>query len=127
MKRTFSRVILGAVLGGAVALVGCGDSSGPTTNTTDVTAAKGDFHDFVANTLTLPLTREQFSIDLDGDGRADNALANIINVLGSQMLIAQDGVNESINGGEVVVLLSVQTSDATLQKDEATGVTLYIG
>ena len=129
MKRTLLMVIVGAALGGAAALVACGDGTTMTTNTGggDVTMAKGDFHDFVANKLTLPTTREQFSIDLDGDGKSDNALANIINVLGSQMLYAQDGVDQSLANGDVVFLFSVQSSDATLQKDETAGVTLYIG
>ena len=128
MKRTLLMAFLGAALGGAGALVACGDSTTMTTPTgTDVTMAKGDYHDFVVDSLKLPTSKEQYSTDLDGDGKSDNALANIINVLGSQMLYAQEGVDKSIANGDVVILFSVQSSDAALSKDDTAGVTLYVG
>src|SRR4051812_4792483 len=105
MKRTLVMVVLGAALGGAGALVACGDTTSMTNGPDKVTMAKGNFNEYVVDSLKLPTAKDQFSIDLDGDGKPDNALANIINVLGSQMLYAQEGVDKSIAEGEVVLLV----------------------
>lgn len=135
MKRTLVMVALGLALGGASALVACGDgttsSSGNDAGTTntgpDVTMAKGDNYDFVVDSLSLPKDSKQFSIDLDGDKKVDNGLALIINILGTVNLDAQAGVSDSVTNGDVVVLLSVQSSDKGFTTDDTAGVTLYIG
>lgn len=85
-------------------LMACGSSSSSPTGGGDngLTAALGKA--CVVNTITLPDTRDKYSIDLDGDGKKDNALANIVTVLGSQGLDTQSGVTASVTSGTVIML-----------------------
>jgi len=68
---------------------------------------------FVANTLTVPQQRSDYAIDLNGDGRVDNQLGNIIGALTGAGLNTQDGVDKAIMGGSVVLLLDETAADLT--------------
>src|SRR5258706_4644331 len=57
---------------------------------------------FVADTITLPQMRVQFSMDLNGDGKLDNQLGNIVGALSSQNLDPQPGVNQALAAGTEV-------------------------
>ncbi|MFI5289284.1 MAG: hypothetical protein ACHQ17_06535 [Polyangia bacterium] len=103
--------ITGLILAAAVALpvAGCGGDSGMSTFTCTAT---GTDLKFVANSLTVPATKNDFAVDLDGDGVPDNALGRIIAALNSQNLMTQDGVNKAVADGSVVLLMD-ETADST--------------
>jgi hypothetical protein len=91
----------------------------------EVTTAHGDFHRFVVNSETLPMSRVDSALDLNGDGRIDNQYGNIVGALASQMLDSQSAVDAEIAAGHSLMLLRVQTADAQLQSDGQVGVTVY--
>jgi hypothetical protein len=72
---------------------------------------------YVANTLTVPMERQQFGMDLNGDGKADNQLGNIIGALSAQNLDTQMGVDQSVCKGQVLLLAKVTSPDSTYQSD----------
>jgi hypothetical protein len=82
---------------------------------------------FVANTLTVPMDRMQFGMDLNGDGKVDNQLGNIIGALTANNLDTQAGVDSSICQGSVILLLKMTSGDATYQNDDATGALIQVG
>lgn len=133
MKRS---IILAAAIGMAgigATLTGCpgGDTGGGADagGSGEVTKDQlhGNFTAYAVNKLVLPQDNKQFAIDLNGDGKVDNQMGNIIGTLATQNLDAQSGVDASLAEGGVVVLLSLQTMDATLKKDDAVGLTFYLG
>jgi hypothetical protein len=82
---------------------------------------------YVANTLTVPMDRMQFGMDLNGDGKVDNQLGNIIGALSANNLNTQDGVDQAVCKGSVILLTTVTSADATYQNDSATGALVQIG
>src|SRR5262245_13994594 len=100
------RLILGTLL----ALSGCGDTSG---GGGEVMMAEGDTSYYVVNKLTVPMEKKDYSIDLNGDGRVDNQLGNIIGALAAQMLDTQKGVDDAVTAGDVLLLVSVQAKSLT--------------
>lgn len=132
MKRS---IILAAALGMAGlggSFIGCnggtgggGDDAG--TPSGDVTTAHGNFTTYAVNKLILPQDNKQFAADLNGDGKVDNQMGNIIGTLATQNLDAQSGVDASLAEGGVVVLLAVQSMDASLKSDSNVGLTFYLG
>lgn len=130
MKRSLLMAFLMGTLG--LVGVGCGGGDGGSdggtpNNGSDVTADQvtGDTHGYVANSLVLPTGNKDKAIDLNGDGRVDNQLGNVIATLSSAGLDTQGGVDKSIEDGDVVLLFNVQTPDLT--KADAVGVSVYIG
>jgi hypothetical protein len=111
------RLICGTLL----ALAGCGGDSGGG----DVVMAEGDQHYYVMNQLTVPMEKKDYSIDLNGDGRPDNQLGNIIGALSAQNLDTQMAVNDAVKGGSVLLLISVQATSLTDANN--VGVTVYLG
>jgi hypothetical protein len=76
MKRVLS------LLSTATLFAACGDSTTGPTVVPDVTmVSSANPAQYVANTLTVPLDRMQFGMDLNGDGKTDNQLGNIIGAL----------------------------------------------
>jgi len=82
---------------------------------------------YVANTLTVPLDRMQFGMDLNGDGKADNQLGNIIGALSANNLNTQDGVDQSVCKGSVVLLMTTTSGDTTFQSDDSSGAFINVG
>src|SRR6185436_1619511 len=65
----------------ATLFAACSDTSGPS-GPPDVTMVSMDNPvKYVANALTVPMDRMQFGMDLNGDGKTDNQLGNIIGAL----------------------------------------------
>jgi len=96
---------------------GGGTSSGDCTATGGTNKAQ-----YVVNSVQVPQQRSDYAIDLNGDGRVDNQLGNIIGALEGQMLHVQDGVNQAVTDGTLIVLMTETSSDATFQSDScATG------
>src|SRR4051794_35180307 len=94
----------------------------------DCTAsAGGNSSKYVTNSVMVPQQRQDYAIDLNGDGRVDNQLGNIIGALEGQMLHVQDGVNIAVTEGNLIVLLNETSSDATFQSDSCATASLQVG
>jgi hypothetical protein len=101
----------------------CGSST-----TGDCTpGAGGNTGKYVVDSLTVPMQRTDYAIDLNGDGRVDNQLGNIIGALSGQGLNTQDGVTQAITGGNLIALLSETSADATYSNDTCAAATLQAG
>jgi hypothetical protein len=85
----------------------------------------GPTSQFVANTITVPTMKGQFALDLNGDGKPDNQLAQILSALQSQGLMPQDGVNKALSMGDVVLLFTEQAPDLT--NADCGGTTVQLG
>lgn len=96
----------------AVPLAGCGGGG----MSTFMCTASGSASQFVANALTVPASKSEFAIDIDGDGQPDNALGRIVAALNSQSLMTQQGVDTAVMDGSVVLLLS-ETASSTSSAD----------
>jgi hypothetical protein len=81
----------------------------------------------VINQLTLPQQRADFAIDLNGDGRTDNQIGNIVAALSSQGVNPQTGTDAAIASGSDIMLLDVESGDATFTNDSCTSTTYYNG
>ncbi len=121
MKRTLAIILL---------VSGCNASDmPPPPPATDITAAEGDFTYYVVNSLTVPMKKKDFSIDLNGDKVEDNQLGNLIGTLvaadSSGKLNPQTAVDKAVADGNVVILASVQAK--SLKDATNVGTTLYLG
>jgi hypothetical protein len=79
----------------------------------------------VARSYTLPQSKADFALDLNGDGKLDNQWGNIIGALAAQNLDPQGGVDQALAAGQLVLLFD-QTG-ATLTDDGCTRVTFSNG
>ena len=93
----------------------------------DVTSAHGAIHRYVVNKILLPQVKTDDSIDLNGDGRVDNQLGNVLGALASQGLTGQSQQDQLVMSGQVVHLVTVQSADPTLMNDSQVGGTWLIG
>jgi hypothetical protein len=64
----------------------------------------------VVNTLTVPMDRMEFALDLNGDSRPDNQLGNIMAALNSQNLQPQIALSAAVASGDDLLLIDVTTS-----------------
>ena len=103
----------------------CGGDAG---SSGDCTATGGtNKSQFVTNSVLVPQQRSDYAIDLNGDGRVDNQLGNIIGALEGQMLHVQDGVNMAVTDGTLIVLMSESSTDATFTADDCATAQLQVG
>ncbi len=114
MKRAwFSLVPVAALL-----VTGCDDPGAAEC----VNVTSGVSFKFVANTLSVPQSRMDYALDLNGDQKADNQLGNIIGALTQQGLDTQKGVNDAVTAGNVILLMNVtgdSITDSTCASVEA--------
>jgi hypothetical protein len=87
-------------------LAGC--SGGGVSECVNVTT--GVSAQYVVDTLTVPAMRADFAMDLNGDGKADNQLGNIIGALTAQNLDTQAGVNTSLMEGSLILLFGASAN-----------------
>ena len=121
MKRTIF-LSLASILPLAFAACGGGTDSG------DCTASGGtNKAQYVTNAVMVPQQRSDYAIDLNGDGRVDNQLGNIIGALEGQMLHVQDGVNQAVTDGTLIVLMSETSSDSSYQTDSCATAKVQVG
>lgn len=104
------------------AACGGGSDSGDCTATGGMNKAQ-----YVTNAVMVPQQRSDYAIDLNGDGRVDNQLGNIIGALEGQMLHVQDGVNTAVADGTLIVLMSESSTDAAFQSDSCATATVNVG
>ena len=101
---------------------GSGASSG------DCTASGGtNKAQYVVNAVTVPQQRSDDAIDLNGDGRLDNQLGNIISALTGEGLDVQSGVDMATADGTLILLMSETSTDSTFQTDSCATATVQIG
>lgn len=82
---------------------------------------------YVVNAVTVPQQRQDDAIDLNGDGRVDNQLGNIIGALTGQGLKVQDGVDQALMGGDLILLVSESSTDAMYQNDDCATTQMQLG
>jgi hypothetical protein len=82
---------------------------------------------FVFDTVTLPQSRADYAIDLNGDGRADDQLGNLVAALSAQALNPQPGVDAALAAGTLVELVDETSSDPTFATDGCAESNLYHG
>ena len=82
---------------------------------------------FVADTITLPVNKNQYALDLNGDGKADNQLGNIVSALASQGVSPQTNLNTALSAGTEVLLVDEISSDPTFTTDACAGSNLFHG
>jgi hypothetical protein len=125
MKRSsFSTGILSlaSILPLTFAACGGGTDSG------DCTASGGtNKAQYVTNVVMVPQQRSDYAIDLNGDGRVDNQLGNIIGALTGQGLDVQMGVNQAVADGSLIVLMGESSTDAAFQSDACATTTVNVG
>jgi len=120
MKRTIISLV--SLIPLTFAACGGGTDSG------DCTASGGtNKAQYVTNAVMVPQQRSDYAIDLNGDGRVDNQLGNIIGALEGQMLHVQDGVNAATTDGTLIVLMTETSSDAAFQSDSCATAQVQVG
>jgi len=95
----------------------------------DCTASGGtNSAQYVVNSVLVPsMSAKDYGIDLNGDTRVDNQLGQIIVTLAGQGLNVQDGVNQALMGGDLILLLKESSTDAMFQSDSCASTTLQLG
>jgi len=82
---------------------------------------------YLVNAVYLPLARADFSIDLNGDGHADNSFGNLIGALAGQNVDIQSSMNAAVASGSIVHLIGLQSTDASFANDPAAVANWYVG
>jgi hypothetical protein len=93
----------------------------------DVTMAHGMVYKYVVNSLTAPMQRTDFAMDLNGDGHSDNQLGNVIAAMEAIGFDAVTNVAQSVAQGDTIDLVGFQTADPMLMNDDTAGVVLEAG
>jgi hypothetical protein len=123
MKRTISTSLIALL---PLSFAACGGGGGG--GNEDCTPTSGsNTAKYVTNSVSVPQQRTDFSIDLNGDGRQDNQLGNIIGALMGQNLNVQDGVTQAVNNGQLIILAAETSSDATFSADMCASTELQLG
>lgn len=120
-----------AVAASALAACGGGGAKSPDLGSPDLalptetcTAPAGPAAKYVTATVTIPTDATKLAFDLNGDGKADNALGDIASILKTQNIDLQVSANEAVMKGDLLVLLH-QRADASLDADSCQIVDLY--
>jgi len=93
---------------------------------------EGDPHTYVVDTISIPVDAEEatdLGFDIDGDGRVDNQLGNILSALvtaaGGGSLDLQGSIDEAVDAGEILLLANIQATALTSASNA--GFSLYLG
>ena len=101
----------------AAALCACGKAPYP-----DIVGPySGVTYRFVVDRLTLPMQRSDFADDLNGDGRPDNQLGNVVGFLAGQNDLT-DAVDDLLGSGVLAPVIELTTDDPALRNDPTVGV-----
>jgi hypothetical protein len=103
-----------------------GTSSGDDTMTVD---PNGTNHTYVVDSVKLPVKAGEgtkYGLDLDGDGKVDNALGQILAALssaaGAGSLNLQGSIDDQVNSGGIILLANLKATAL----DMATGVAMQV-
>ncbi len=90
---------------------------------------EGTKYTYVVASATLPASAAQatkdYAIDLDGDGRKDNALGSVLSTLKGQGLDVQPALTEAVQDGSIVLLAEFQTK--SFDAASASGLRIFLG
>ncbi len=117
----FRPLLLAALI--PMSLAACGSSA-------ETITPAGTHYKYVVNKALIPVTIAQaneYGLDLDGNGKVDNALGNVISTLSTMGFDVQGTIDKSVLQGSLSLLVDMQTSDATFMSDPATGMSVFIG
>ena len=119
LRKHISLLLLTAAL--PLAACGGGDEGQP--------VPEGEKYTYVVATATVPASASQatkdFGIDLDGDGRKDNALGSVLATLKGQGLDVQPSLTAAVNDGSIVLLTEFQTK--SFSAASASGLRVFLG
>lgn len=119
LRKHISLVLLTAAL--PLAACGGGDEGQP--------VPEGEKYTYVVATASVPTSASQatkdFGIDLDGDGRKDNALGSVLATLKGQGLDVQPSLTDAVNDGSIVLLAEFQTK--SFSAASASGLRVFLG
>lgn len=73
--------------------------------------APGKVYSLATNRLQLPSSGMSYAFDIDGDGRAENQIKNIINVLSTAGLQIQTAIDDAVDAGQIVSLAQLKSGD----------------
>lgn len=120
LRKNLSLLLLSAALP-LVACGGDGDGGQP--------VPEGTKYTYVVASATVPASAAQatkdFGIDLDGDGRKDNALGSVLATLKGQGLDVQPTLTDAVQSGSIVLLAEFQTKDFAAAA--ASGLRIFLG
>lgn len=68
---------------------------------------------YVWNALTVPMQRQDYAIDLNGDGRVDNQLGELENVFHGQGIDVQGDATKAVQSGQSLTLVDEHADDLT--------------
>jgi hypothetical protein len=126
MKRTtFTSLVALTAL--PFSLMACGGDGGGTTPPQCTPGTGSQTAKYVVNSITVPTTKADYAIDLNGDTRPDNQLGNIIGALSQQGLNVQMGVSDALTKGLLVILATQTGEDTSFQASTCSGVQLQLG
>lgn len=110
---------------GSMTALSCGSSSNNNTNT-----GAGTHYHYVVSRVMVPTEAGQagmFGLDLNGDGVVDNQLGSILAALNGEGINAQVDIDEAVFGGNITLLVDVQTTDPTFMSATNTGIQVFEG
>jgi hypothetical protein len=84
-------------------------------------------HRLAVKSVKLPQMRTDYSVDLNGDGRVDNQLGNVVGALTGQNLLSQPTMDAAVASGDDLVLISESSSDPMFLNDACAGATVFAG
>ncbi len=112
----------------AMAAAGCGGDTTTAGGAADVTGCSPTTtSQYVINSLKVPESNHDYAIDINGDGKVDNQLGNIISILAAQNIDTQAGVDSAVAAGDLIILIDEKSSDATFQADACAGADIQLG
>lgn len=127
-SRSWRGIFLGAACGVLVAAAGTGcggdDQMNPDNMNADMSTpptklmcsesmVTGSSNKAATNKLIVPSTAMSYSYDIDGDGRPENQLKNLINTVMLAGLSLQDPIDQAVAKGQAVILMDLKTPDLT--------------
>ena len=115
----FTGVTCGFLLAAAGAGCGGDDPTPPVVmniipgQTCSADKVTGTSNKLATNALKLPKTSggSTFAYDFDGDGKQENQLKNLVNVISLSGLMIQDSVDSAVKDGNAIILADVKTTD----------------
>ncbi len=127
---SFGLATLGLATSASLALVACGGDDGDGGDNTPVEIDPNGTHTkFVVNNLTVPKSAAEASavaLDLNGDGRVDNALGGLLGALVTQAdLDLQTSVDEQLDDATFSLLVSMQAT--SLANANGAGAFMFFG
>jgi hypothetical protein len=93
----------------------------------ELTASTANNVQLVANSILLPKTRTDYSIDLNGDGYFDNQLSSLVAILKSQGNDANAQIAVGITNGDQILLFDEMSGDSTFQADACASADVFTG